>query len=79
MRAVPPAPQRRASLTAIARLEGLCADAWPAQVEHWRRNAVLQSDPAAYRHAVRHAAELLTGQPIPEDEPLDVTRAKAGM
>ena len=33
VRAVPPAPPRRASLAAVARLEGLCADAWPAVVD----------------------------------------------
>ncbi len=48
-------------------------------LEHWRRLAVLQSDPDNYRRVVRRAAELLTGQAIPEDEPLEVTRAKAGM
>jgi hypothetical protein len=48
-------------------------------LEHWRRIAVLQSSPDAYRHAVRRAAELLTGQPVPQDEPLEVTRAKARM
>ena len=47
-------------------------------LEHLRRTAVLQSDPRAYRNAVRRAAELLTGQPSPSDEPLAVTRAKAG-
>ena len=43
MRAIPPAPARRASLTAIARLEELCADAWPAFVDErlgaWRLRA----------------------------------------
>ncbi len=43
VRAVPPAPPRRASLTAIARLENLCVDAWPAVVERrlgaWRLRA----------------------------------------
>ena len=43
VRAVPPAPARRASLTAIARLEELCADAWPAFVDErlgaWRLRA----------------------------------------
>ena len=48
-------------------------------LEHWRRIAVLQSSPDAYRHAVRRAAELLTGQPVSQDEPLEVTRAKARM
>jgi hypothetical protein len=48
-------------------------------LEQWRCAAVLQSDPAKFRHAVRRAAELLTGQPVPEDEPFSVTRRKAGM
>jgi len=43
VRAVPPAPPRRASLTAVTRLENLCADAWPAQVDEplgeWRLRA----------------------------------------
>ena len=43
VRAVPPAPPRRASLTAVAHLENLCADAWPAQVDEplgeWRLRA----------------------------------------
>jgi ribosomal protein S18 acetylase RimI-like enzyme len=43
VRAVPPAPPRRASLAAVARLEGLCADAWPAVVDRplggWRLRA----------------------------------------
>lgn len=48
-------------------------------LEHWRRIAVLQSRPDDYRRAVRRAAELLTGTPSPDDEPLEITRAKAGM
>jgi uncharacterized protein DUF6247 len=48
-------------------------------LEHWRRVALLQRDPANFRRVVRRAAELLTGETIPEDEPLTVTRAKAGM
>lgn len=48
-------------------------------LEHWRRIALLQSDRNTYRQVVRKAAKLLTGQEIPEDEPLEVTRAKAGM
>jgi ribosomal protein S18 acetylase RimI-like enzyme len=43
VRAIPPAPPRRASLSAIARLEELCADAWPALVDErlgaWRLRA----------------------------------------
>lgn len=40
VRAVPPASPRRASWTAVARIESLCADAWPAPVDEplggWR-------------------------------------------
>lgn len=43
VRSVPPAPPRRPSWSAVARLEALCADAWPAQTEvplgAWRLRA----------------------------------------
>lgn len=43
VRAVPPPRPRRAPLAAVVRLEGLCADAWPALVERrlgeWRLRA----------------------------------------
>lgn len=43
VRAIPPPPPRRASLSAIVRLEELCADAWPALVDErlgaWRLRA----------------------------------------
>lgn len=48
-------------------------------LESWRRVAVLQSDPESYRQLVRRAAELATGEAVPADEPLAVTRAKVGM
>ncbi|MBF6327595.1 DUF6247 family protein [Nocardia transvalensis] len=48
-------------------------------LEHWRRVALLQSDREQYRRVVRRAAELLTGEQAPADEPLDATRTKAGM
>jgi hypothetical protein len=48
-------------------------------LEHWRRVAVLQSDPEGYQRVVRRAAGALTGEGIAADEPLEVTRAKAGM
>lgn len=48
-------------------------------LEQWRRIAVLQSDPENFRRVARRTAELLTGQPVPDDEPLSVTRAKAGL
>ena len=48
-------------------------------LEHWRRVALLQSDPMEYRRVVRRAAELLCGEDIPADEPLAVIRARAGL
>jgi Family of unknown function (DUF6247) len=48
-------------------------------LEHWRRLALLQSEPAEYRRVVRRAAELLTNEGVPPDEPLAVTRARVGM
>ncbi|MDL5158371.1 DUF6247 family protein [Actinomycetospora termitidis] len=48
-------------------------------IERWRRVALLQSDPAGFRHVVRYAAELATGAASPDDEPLEVTRRKAGI
>ena len=48
-------------------------------VEQWRRVALLQADPARFHRTVRRAAEIVTGRPSPEDEPFEVTRAKAGM
>jgi hypothetical protein len=48
-------------------------------IERWRRVALLQGDPAGFRHVVRYAAEQATGTPSPEDEPLEVTRRKAGI
>lgn len=60
----------RVSLDLIALFEML---------ERWRRVALLQQDPARFHAVARRAAELLTGQPCPDDEPLVVTRAKAGI
>ena len=48
-------------------------------VERWRGIAILQTDPAAYRRTMRRAAEITTGEPSPDDEPLDVTTSKAGL
>jgi ribosomal protein S18 acetylase RimI-like enzyme len=76
VRAVPPATPRRASLSAIARLEGLCADAWPALVEErlgaWRLRA-------ADGYTGRANAALAIGSPgMPVDVALDAVRAFAG-
>jgi hypothetical protein len=48
-------------------------------LEHWRRLAMLQSEPEVFRRVARRAAELHTGQLRPEDEPLSVTRAHTGI
>lgn len=46
-------------------------------VERWRGIAVLQADRQKFRRLARQIAERTTGTPSPEDEPLEVTRAKA--
>ncbi|WP_296371395.1 MULTISPECIES: GNAT family N-acetyltransferase [unclassified Pseudonocardia] len=75
VRAVPPAPPRRASLTAIARLENLCADAWPAQVDEplgdWRLRA-------AGGYTGRANSALAVGSPgMPTAAALDAVRTYA--
>ncbi|MQA26807.1 MAG: hypothetical protein GEU94_15395 [Micromonosporaceae bacterium] len=48
-------------------------------LEQWRRVAVLHSDRDNFRAVARRTAELVTGDPVPADEPLETTRAKAGL
>jgi hypothetical protein len=48
-------------------------------LEQWRRIAVLHSDRENFRAVAQRAAELTTGEPVPDDEPLEITRAKAGL
>ncbi len=48
-------------------------------LEHWRRLALLQRDPARFASIARRAAERLTGDPVPDDEPLTQTRRRAGI
>lgn len=48
-------------------------------LEHWRRIALLQRDPGRFTSVARRAAERLTGQPVPDDEPLARTRRRAGL
>lgn len=48
-------------------------------LENWRRQAIAQSDRDGFRRMVRRAAEFFTGEPVPDDEPFDVTRRRAGM
>lgn len=47
-------------------------------LEHWRGIAALQADPQRFARNIRRAAEIITGEAVPDDEPLEVTRAKAG-
>jgi N-acetylglutamate synthase len=76
VRAVPPAPQRRAPLAAVVRLEGLCANAWPALVEQplgeWRLRA-------AGGYTGRANAALAIGDPgLPTAAALAAVRRFAG-
>lgn len=48
-------------------------------VEQWRRLAALHADRDNFARVARRTAELRTGEPVPADEPLSVTRAKAGL
>jgi hypothetical protein len=48
-------------------------------LEHWRRLALLQRDPERFTSIARRAEDRLTGQPVPDDEPLSETRRRAGM
>lgn len=74
-RAVPPPVPRRASWAAVARLEELCADAWPAQVDErlgaWRLRA-------AGGWTGRANSALALGDPgVPVPAALDAVRAFA--
>lgn len=73
VRAVPPAPPRRASWAAVTRLEMLCADAWPAQADErlgaWRMRA-------AGGYTARANGTLAVGDPgVPTAAALDAVRA----
>ena len=75
VRAVPPPVPRRASWAAVARLENLCADAWPARVDRplgaWRLRA-------AGGFTGRANSALAVGDPgLPVDAALDAARAFA--
>jgi hypothetical protein len=45
-------------------------------VEHWRVRAWITRDPKQHRRVVRRAAELLTGEAPPADEPVSVTESR---
>ena len=75
VRAVPPPVPRRASWAAVARLENLCADAWPARADRplgaWRLRA-------AGGFTGRANAALALGDPgLPVPAALDAVRAFA--
>jgi hypothetical protein len=48
-------------------------------LERWRRLALLQRDPSRFGAVVRRAAERLTGERTPDDEPMAETRRRAGL
>lgn len=48
-------------------------------LERWRGIAMIQSDRESFTRLARHLAERKSGRPSPSDEPLEVTRAKAGV
>ena len=48
-------------------------------LDQWRRIAILQRDPDRFLRVARRAAEANVGRPSPENEPLSVTRTKAGI
>lgn len=48
-------------------------------LEHWRRLALLQRDPARFTSIIHRAAERLTGEAVPDDEPLTQTRRRVGL
>ncbi len=56
-----------------------CPNQCEATLNPWRLKAMLQQNPVQFRRLARRAAELITGEPCPEDEPLEITRAKAGI
>jgi hypothetical protein len=45
-------------------------------VEHWRMRAWVTRDPDEHRRVVRRAAQLLTGEVQPDDEPVAVTESR---
>jgi hypothetical protein len=50
-------------------MPGVLAEA-AETLEHWRRRAIMSADPQAYRRMLRRAGHLLSGDDVPEDEPL---------
>lgn len=58
---------RRALAEAAETLELACV---LDTLEHWRRRAIMSADPQAYRRMLTRAAQLLSGEDVPKDEPL---------
>lgn len=50
-----------------------------AVLDRWQGRALLQADRDDFARVVRTAAERLNGEPVPVNEPLEVTRARIGM
>jgi Family of unknown function (DUF6247) len=48
-------------------------------LEHWRRLALLQRDPARFTSVIHRAAQRLTSEPVPADEPPTQTRRRVGL
>jgi hypothetical protein len=45
-------------------------------LEHWRRRAIMSTDPGAYRRMLRRAAQLLCGVEVPEDESIEALKQR---
>lgn len=43
-------------------------------LEHWRLRTIVSADPSAYRDGLRRAAQLLSGQNVPEGESLSAIK-----
>lgn len=48
-------------------------------IERWRGIALLQADRQRYAETVGRVAQRKTGCPVPDDQPLSITRRAAGM
>ena len=64
----------RAALAAAA--DSLDLTALVDTLERWRLRAIVSADPAAYRDGLRRAAQLLSGEDVPEGESLAAIKAR---
>lgn len=68
----------RAALAEAA--ESFSLDAVDRTLQAWRRIAwSTQTDPARHQRMLRAAAQRLTGEQIPADEPVEQTKARLGL